>query len=649
MAYQSLQKKLMRVRAPQVHITYDVETYGAIEARNLPFVIGVLAELSGTPAEPLPRLQDRKFLDFDRDNFDARIERARPQLTLRVPCTLDEENQPSEISVVLTFRSIADFSPESIAAQIPILNSLLGKRGNLSSVRSALFGNDRLEEKLQSILIEPAVVTAALQDLQAMTNPLNPAEPGALVEELIDCAKIRKSAEDRAAAAVWLADFLEQASRGELVVSRDTESIIGASLARIDHAIGRQLDRVMHHPEFQRLEAAWRSLWYLVDQIETSVALQIRVLNVSERELLKDFRRAVDLEQTTLFKKIFEEEYGTIGGTPFALLIGDYAFSQAAQSVSLLAHMTRLGAAAHVPFIAGAAPQMFNLDSFTELTLPRDLSKIFESSEYAAWRHFRQSPDARFGGLVLPRTLLRLPYGSDTNPIEAFRYEEQIDDHIHYLWGCSAFALGARIASSFTLYGWYAQIRGVESGGLISGLPAHSTVSDDGEVVLQCPTEIAITDRREAELARLGFIPLLHVKNSDDAVFFSVATCCKPKTYDDPAVTAAEAASANLDCILAVSRFTHYLRCLMRDKIGSFQTAQESEDFLNRWLSTYVQAEGAGAGEPKTPLKYARVSLSDVPGSPGMLRATLEIQPSYQFENISRPLRATVMLPQSFR
>jgi type VI secretion system protein ImpC len=649
-AYESLQKQLNRARPPQVHITYDVELGGAIEKRALPFVIGVLADLSGSPADPLPRLRERKFVEIDRNNFDAAIERCRPRLELRVPLTLEERDSAElELPVTLTFRSLTDFSPEAIAAQIPALNALLAARDVLSNVSSVLFGNDRLEERLQSILINPTDVETTLRDLRAMQNPLNPAQPGQLANELLDCARVRKSAEDRASAAAWLGDFLEQAARGDLVISRDTESIISARLAVIDHYITRQLDEVMHHPDFQRLESTWRSVWYLVDQVETSVALKIRILNASSKDLLRDFRTAADFDQTVLFRKIYEEEYGTMGGTPFALLIGDYYISRERPDITLLTYMTQIGAAAHVPFVAGVSPSMFNLENFTELTLPRDLGKIFDSAEYAAWRSFRQSTDARFSGLTLPRMLLRLPYATDTNPIERFRYEERVDNHEHYLWGNSAFALGVRIADSFARFGWYSQIRGVEGGGLIAGLPAHSTVNDDGEMVLQCPTEIAITDRRELEIARLGFIPLLHVKNSDNAVFFSVRSCCKPKAYDQDDLNAAEVASAGLDCVLAISRFTHYLRCLMRDKIGSFQSAADSEQYLNDWLKTYVQSDSTTRPDAKTPLKHGKIELTEVPGHPGAYRATLEIQPAFQFENISRPLRAIVMLPQSFR
>lgn len=648
MAFESLQKKLSRFRPPQVHITYDVEVAGAIEKRELPFVIGVLADFSGKPAEPLPRVRDRRFVAINRDSFDSVLERCRPRIELQVPSRLQDDGETSPLAVTLNFGSLADFSPEPIAAQMPTLSDLLALRHRLTTVSSALFGNDRLEEKLQSILAEQEELARTHRELQAMKDPLNVVQPSSAVQELLDYARIEKSAEARAAAAEWLSDFLEQAARGELVVSRDTESIINARLATLDHVITRQLDEVLHHPDFQRLEATWRSLWYLVDQTEISISLQIRVLNISKRDLLREFERATEFDQTSIYKKVYEDEYGTVGGTPFALLIGDYSFSRDGRDIALLTQMTQLGAAAHVPFIAGASPGMFNLDGFTELTLPRDLSKIFDSDDYAAWRSFRQGQDARFAALVLPHMLLRLPYASDTNPVERFRYEERVDAHEHYLWGNSAFALAARIADSFARSGWYAQIRGVEGGGLITGLPTHTTVNDDGEVVLKCPTEIAITDRRQLELVRLGFVPLLHVKNSDSAVFFAVPSCCKPQKYLDDELNAAELASVGLDCVLAVSRFTHYLRCLMRDKIGTFASAQECEEYLNLWLATYVLSnEGGVSPDASVPLKYGKVELSESFGTRETHRTNLEIQPLFQFANVNRPLRATVLLPQS--
>ncbi|MDQ2839467.1 MAG: type VI secretion system contractile sheath large subunit, partial [Acidobacteriota bacterium] len=571
MAYESLQKKLNRVRAPHVHITYDVEVGDAIEKRELPFVLGVLADLSGKPQEPLPPLRDRRFVEINRDNFDQLVRTVRPNVRFTVGNTLAEDD--SQLSIELSFRNIDDFAADAVAMQVPVLNEMLLLRDKLSNLRAALFGNDELEENLQEILVHPPLLREVAQELEVLQDPLSGATPSNQVQRLLDSARVGRSVEDRAAATIWLRDFIQEAVNGSLFISRDTESVISARVAEIDRLVSLQLDEILHHADLQKLEATWRGLWYLVDQSETSARLKIRVLNLSKQELVRDLERAAEFDQSVTFKKVYEEEYGTMGGLPYAVLIGDYYFGREARDVALLERMAQIAASSHAPFLAGAAPEMFNLTAFSELGNPRDLSKIFDSQIYQRWTYFRKSEDARFVGLVLPRLLLRLPYGRDTLPVERFSYEEQLRNHETYLWGNPAFAFGVRLSEAFARYGWFAAIRGVEGGGLIAGLPAHQFLSDDGEVVLKCPTEIAITDRRELELTHLGFIPLLHVKNTDTAVFFSVPSCYKPAMYLDSERNASGALSANLDYVLAVSRFTHYLRCIMRDKIGSYLSA----------------------------------------------------------------------------
>src|SRR5690606_24640534 len=360
---------------------------------------------------------------------------------------------------------------------------------------------------------------------------------------------------------------------GQITIAPDTEAMINARIAQIDHLISIQLNEIMHHEEFQKLEASWRGLKYLLDQTETSSMLKIKVLNVSKKELLKDLQKAPEFDQSALFKKVYEEEYGVFGGAPFGALIGDYEFGRSGQDVELLEKVSQVAAAAHAPFLSAASPEMFNLDSFTQLDAPRDLAKIFDTTEYAKWKAFRDSEDSRYVALTVPRMLLREPYGRDTVPIEAFDYEEKVDgtDHSKYLWGNAAWALGARVTQAFAKYGWCATIRGVESGGLVEGLPVHNFRTDSGDVVMKCPTEVPITDRREKELADLGFVPLVHCKGTPKAAFFSVQSGNKPKVYDKDAATANARLSAQLPYIFAVSRFAHYLKSMMRDKIGGFK------------------------------------------------------------------------------
>jgi len=377
--------------------------------------------------------------------------------------------------------------------------------------------------------------------------------------------------------------------------------------------------------------------------------LKIKVLNVSKRELLKDLQRAPEFDQSALFKKVYEEEFGVFGGAPFASLIGDYQFGKGPEDIELLERISQTAAGAHAPFLSAASPEFFNLDSFANLDAPRDLSKVFDSTEYAKWKSFRQSEDSRYVGLTAPRMMLRLPYGKNTKQIEAFQYEEDVDgtEHNKYLWGNSAYALGTRLTNAFAMYGWCAAIRGVEGGGLVEGLPVHNFYTDDGDLAMKCPTEVQITDRREKELADQGFIPLVHSKNNDFAAFFSVQSCQKPKVYDKDAANANARLSTQLPYIFAVSRFAHYLKAMMRDKLGSFMSRSDCERFLNQWIQNYVTPDDTASQSTKAshPLREARIDVSEVPGKPGVYRATAFLRPHFQLDELSVGLRLVADLP----
>lgn len=442
-----------------------------------------------------------------------------------------------------------------------------------------------------------------------------------------------------------------QVLQGEIAVTSDTQRMIHDRIARIDQLIGEQLNEIIHHPEFQKLEASWRGLSYLVTQTETGGNLKIRVMNVSKGELSKDMEKSAEFDQSTLFKKVYEEEFGTFGGAAYGCLVGDYAFGNTAQDLSLLTRMSEVAAAAHAPLITSASATLFGLDSFTELDAPRDLSKAFQGDQYARWRSFRMSEDAKYVALCLPHVLMRLPYGPDSDPVESFQFEEEVDgsDHARYLWGNAAYCLASRVTDAFARYGWTAAIRGVEGGGAVTGLPAHAFSTDAGELALKCPTEIAITDRREKELADLGFVPLVHCKGTDTASFFSVQSAHKPKIYDTDAANANARLSAQLQYILAVSRFAHYLKAMMRDKIGSFLTRKNVEDYLNRWISRYVLLDDDAGQEMKArfPLREARVEVFDQPGQPGSYRAVAFLKPHYQLDELTVSLRLVANLPSS--
>jgi len=446
-----------------------------------------------------------------------------------------------------------------------------------------------------------------------------------------------------------ITEFLSEVLKGEVTVSRDAEQMINARIAQVDHLISLQLNEVLHNAAFQKLEATWRGLKYLLDNSEMTPMLKVRVLNASKKEVLRDLQKAPEFDQSALFKKVYEEEYGVFGGEPFGALIGDFEFSKHPEDIELLEKISHVAAAAHAPFLTAAAPELLNLDNFANLGAPRDIGRIFESTEFAKWKGFRESEDSRYVGLCLPHILMRLPYGKESKTVDGFDYEESVDgtDHSKYLWGNAAFALGTRLTNAFALYGWCAAIRGVEGGGLVEGLPTHNFRTDEGDVALKCPTEIAITDRREKELADYGFVPLVHCKGTDYAAFFSVQSAQKPKLYNKDEANANARLSAQLPYILAVSRFAHYLKSMMRDKIGRFMSRSECERFLNDWIRTYSVADDDASPtvKAKRPLRDARVEVVDIEGKPGAYRAIAYLRPHFQLDELSVSLRLVADLP----
>lgn len=446
-----------------------------------------------------------------------------------------------------------------------------------------------------------------------------------------------------------LAEFATQVLDEGMAIDKDTVAMINDRISQIDRLISDQLNEVLHHPDLQKLEASWRGLHMLVDQTETSSRLKLRLLNVTQNELQNDLEKAVEFDQSALFKKIYEEEYGTFGGHPFSLLVGDYNFGRHPQDVALLEKLSNVAAAAHAPFIAAACPKLFDMNSFTELAVPRDLCKIFESAELIKWRSFRESEDSRYVSLVLPNFLLRLPYGPDTSPVESIGYVEDVNgtDHSKYLWGNAAWLMALRITSAFAKYGWCAAIRGAEGGGTVEGLPAHTFRTLSGDLSLKCPTEVAITDRREKELNDLGFISLCHKKNTDTAVFFGSQTTNKAKTYNTNEANANARISAMLPYVLASSRFAHYLKVIMRDKVGSFMTRDNVQTYLNNWIADYVLINDNAPQEIKAqyPLREARVDVSEVAGKSGVYRATVFLRPHFQLEELTASIRLVANLP----
>lgn len=443
-----------------------------------------------------------------------------------------------------------------------------------------------------------------------------------------------------------------QLLKDSAVVSDDVLGTIQALIAELDQKLTEQVNAIMHHEDFQKLESAWRGLHYLVNNTETDEMLKIRVMNISKNELGKNLKkfRGTAWDQSPIFKKVYEEEYGQFGGEPYGCLVGDYYFDHSPPDVQLLGEIAQISAASHSPFITAASPTTLQMDSWQELSNPRDLTKIFQTPEYAGWRSLRESEDARYLGLAMPRFLARLPYGSKTDPVEEFDFEEDTEsaDHNKYTWANSAYAMAVNINRSFKLYGWCSRIRGVESGGAVEGLPTHTFPTDDGGVDMKCPTEIAISDRREAELANNGFMPLLHKKNSDLAAFIGAQSLQKPAEYDDPDATANANLAARLPYLFATCRFAHYLKCIVRDKIGSFKERDEMQKWLQKWVMQYVDGDPTNSSEEtkaRKPLAAAEVVVDEVEGNPGYYTSKFFLRPHYQLEGLTVSLRLVSKLP----
>jgi type VI secretion system protein ImpC len=443
-----------------------------------------------------------------------------------------------------------------------------------------------------------------------------------------------------------------QALESSSLISDDALKTIEAIIGEIDRKLTEQINVILHHADFQKLEGAWRGLHHLVSNTETDEMLKIRVMNISKKDLHKTLKKfkGTAWDQSPIFKKVYEEEYGQFGGAPYGCIVGDYHFDHSPPDVELLGEMSKVAAAAHAPFITGASPSVLQMESWQELANPRDLTKIFGTPEYAAWRSLRESEDSRYIGMALPRFLARTPYGAKTNPVDEFAFEEDVEGAAHdcYCWANSAYAMALNVNQSFKFYGWCSRIRGVESGGAVTNLPTHSFPTDDGGVDMKCPTEIAISDRREAELAKNGFMPLIHKKNSDFAAFIGAQSLQQPAEYDDPDATANANLAARLPYLFPTCRFAHYLKCIVRDKIGSFKERADMQLWLNRWISQYVESNPATASEEakaRRPLAAAEVVVEEVEGNPGYYTSKIFLRPHYQLEGLTVSLRLVSKLP----
>ncbi|MFY9941723.1 MAG: type VI secretion system contractile sheath large subunit, partial [Desulfobacterales bacterium] len=651
----SSQKFMGRNRPPRVHITYDVETNDEVRRVELPFVIGVLADLSGAGADTLPDVEERRFVDIDADNFDARMAAVQPWTRLYVPDVMDDLNR--EMLVELTFPNLAHFSPETVLEQIPSLQTLKAQRGHIAELIPVMDEVPVVRQNIEQILgyLESpgtevkgySAEMAANEDRERIAKTFNN-----ILNELKQHTGREHSQYDTIQNALQALADLSYLIFGKIFET--PVDAVNALLQQIDERLSIQLSTILHHPEFQKLEAAWRGLYYLVANTESGDQLKIRCFNVSKRDLHKALSQysGTRWQESFIFKQIYNERFDRMGGEPFGCLVGDYYFDHRLRDVSLLGDIARIAALAHVPFLAGAAPAVMGMTSWSELVHPAELQKLFQRADYAAWNALRDSEDAGYVGLAMPRFLARLPYGASTNPVQAFAFEEAVDsgDAETFSWCNSAYAMAANIARAFNLYGWCARIRGVESGGAVEAMPVYTFRTDDEEVDVKCPTEIAISDRREAELSRLGFIPLVHRKNSDIAAFFGAQSLQRPIDYDDPDAYANAVLATRLPYRFACCRFVHYLQCIIRDiNVGSSMERRGIEILLQKWLQQYVDPDPSNSSEAlkaRHPLAAADVRIHETEEGEEHFNCDLYVKPHYQLEGLTISLRTRFRLPK---
>jgi len=655
---ESIQKKLLRIRPPRVRITYDVHTNGAIEKRELPFIVGLFADLTGerddAAVSPVPvDYKERKIVDIDRDNFNEVLNQSQPRVKLSEVKDLITGGE-AKITTPITFSSLDDFEPVAVIKKIGVMKTVFDQRKLLREIQARTEVDDVVAVALEDVCVKLSAATAKLTDL--------PEDVASDLAKVLAFAGERKD-EFTAAFKARVLPLYNAPETAEGVAAvpppakgKGAAATFDLAVATIDELLSSQLSLVMHDGAFQSLEATWRGMFYLVSRAETGTRLKLRVFNATLKELREDMEKAVEFDQSRLFKMIYEAEYGTFGGAPYSLLVGGYEISPSNDDVSFLRKMAEVAAAAHAPFITAASPKMFGLDSYASLAKPRDLAKIFEGADLVGWQEFRESEDSRYVTLVMPRVLMRLPYGDKSHPVDGLRFEEDVSsairlpDNRKFLWANAAYFLAERICNAFSLYSWTAAIRGVEGGGLVEGLPLYTfSTSDDGDGIkeLFCPTEVAITDRREKELNDLGFIALCHSKGSGKAAFFGGQTSNKPKKYINDDANANAALSARLPYILAASRFAHYVKVIVRDKVGGFLTRGNVEQFLNTWIAQYILLDDNASQEVKAgfPLRSAQIVVVEVPGSPGAYKATLFLKPHFQLEELTTSIRLVADLP----
>ena len=636
----SSQKFIPRSRNPRVQIEYDVELYGASKSVKLPFVLGVLADLSGMSQAGVLPLPERKFLDVDFDTFERRLGAIKPVLSFTVP---DTTSGNGLLQVDLQFARLADFGPAGVALKVDALRDLLVSRQQLSSLVTFMDGKSGAE----------ALISEVLSDRSLLASIVNPASadaqrhPSNELQDLVPrlTKEFRpKTADAQRAMEIAFLTLARQAHDHADLVQADAIDTVESMIIRLDMKLSLQLNLIIHHPEFTRLEGAWRGLHYLVNNVESDESLKIRFLNITKRDLGKIILKFAgsSWKDSPLQRWIYDENLEQFGGEPFACLIGDYHFDDSSEDAMILHGIARIAADANAPFLAGAAPALCGYESWERFVSAAGLESPESKSE--SWRRLRNSDESRYIGLALPRFLARPSYGASTNPVDEFDFEEDHGrgDYHQYTWCNSAYAMAVNIARAFELYGWCARIAGVESGGAVEGLPIRNVPVDADASNSRSPVEIAITDRREAELARAGLMALVHRPNSDFAAFVGAQSFQLPPRYEDSDATVNAAMAARLPYLFPCCRFMHYAKCIARDQIGSFQGAEETQRWLQSWINQYVDPDPNNSSEAiraLRPLASAEIQVSDVEGNPGYFTIRMYLRPHYQLEWLQVSMR----------
>ena len=623
----TIQKKLEQIRPPRVKIRYDVHTGGAHVIKELPYVLGIITDLSGASDVEKAPLRERKFVSLHPESLGDIMASIRPKVVFSVENKIDGKG---DLGCDLTFLSLDDFEPMQIIRQVPQMRALYEVRIKLSDLLAKLDGNADLSRLLDEMLENK--------------------DKSKSLDEIITAGRMIRDEAQKEYATAMLQTFLDEIVQKP--ESSDAIAAVSKRKADIDKVLGDQLDLILHHPDFQALEGRWRGLSYLLSGTDVGAHLQIRLLNISTHELAYDLEKAVSFDQSQLFKKVYEEEYGTFGGNPYSFLMSDFEFGCSQFDIALLSKISEVAAAALAPFIAGASPSLLDLDSFADLGHIRDIATVFQSTQAGKWMSYRETDESRYVALTLPHVLARAPYGKNTNPVDGLDYEESVDgtDNRKFCWMSAAWAMSLRICEACNMHGWPTAIRGVDNGGMVRGLPYYTFKTTDGDIALKCPTEVAITDRREKELSDQGLIALVHCKNRDYAAFFGSQTNHTPLKYDTDEANSNSELSARLSYMLAACRFGHYLKVMMRDKIGSFMEREEVERYLNGWLASYVllNARPTQGMKAKYPLKAGRVDVVEVPGDPGNYKAVVFLRPHFQLEELTASLRLVADLPKPY-